>query len=135
MNSDADIKVYAGKTGDGPAPFGVRAYAIGAVATTIVIPEFVGATPAGQGVWLEWCADVEWYVTVGSVGFLDIPDPAAVDAVNPQGQCVRVPADRLWQRWFDHSRTRVSVISGADGPGILRCERVSVIFGGDNEGA
>jgi hypothetical protein len=132
--SEADAKIVAGKTGDGPAPFGVRAYAIGAAPATIALPEFVAGVQAGQGVWLEWCSDVEWYVTVGILGVTP-PDPAAVDAVNPQGQCVRLAADQRWQRWFDNSRTHVSVLAGADGPGILRCERVSVIFGGDNTGA
>lgn len=148
MTTDADGKVLAGRTGAGVvAPdfmvHGMRAYDLGVgTVVTIAIDEVVevpgvgGGYLAAGGVWLEWMADVPWYVLVGRTGSTPDPLPAArtVPASSPTQVCKLVPANQPWMRWFDPLRSELKAL--AQGPaGVLRVERVSVLFGHSNQGA
>lgn len=129
----SDVKVLAGRTGDGTAaPHGVRAYDVTAAPTTISLPE----CNIGGGAWLSLRCDQAWFVRVGKLGMTGTIDPTArTGGVGSDDEvCLGFPADYEWVRWFDETREVIEVVSaGVDG--VLRIERVSIIFGQSNEGA
>lgn len=147
--AESDDKTLAGLTGTALLPptnpqAGWRAYDVTAVVTLIPIRE-VAPNPDGSGasgVWLSWVSDVPFYVILGGTAAVPDPDPTVRDdglAAHPN-MCGRIPANYEWMRWFTQSRAYAKVIrapfpDGSEADGVLRIERVSVIFGRSNAGA